>query len=312
MSILHTIVNSALMKNRSFYDPNEHKDYKAARQREIDAMARVRTPGGVTLRHESLGGVSAEWITGNRNPTDRIVLYIHGGGFVTGSSAARRSFTFHVAHRLGLNVVSLDYRLAPEHPFPAGPEDCLAAYRALLERYAPKKIVLLGESAGGNLVLSLLLQIKQNGLPLPAAVFAIAPTVQYDRELPSYRDNLATDSVVTNLSDEVCDVYLCSRDEAVLKNPVAAPLYGDYTGCPPVLLWASTTEVLYDDSVLMFEKCKDQGVTTKLYLRKGMMHTWIILPFLPEAKKDLKALGRDMHLAFVGAISAEREPIRLG
>ena len=265
-------------------------------------------PKSVSLRQSSLGGVDAEWITGEDNPSDRIVLYIHGGGFVTGSSAARGGFTSYVANELGLNVVSLDYRLAPEHPFPAGPHDCLAAYEALQEQFPAKKIVFLGESAGGNLVLSLLLQAKAKGLPLPAAVFALSPTVQYDRELPSYRDNLPTDCILTNFIDEACDVYLRSRDEAVLKDPVAAPLYGDYTGCPPVILWVSDSEILLDDSLLLFEKLKEQDVTTKLYRRQGMMHTWLIIPEIKEAKEDLEILGTDMRLALDGALQGFGAP----
>ncbi|MGX8692634.1 MAG: alpha/beta hydrolase [Clostridia bacterium] len=311
MSLMHSIVNAVLMKNRVFYDPADPKDYASAREAEIMASARLKLPRGVSLRREALGGVETEWVIGKGNPADRIVLYLHGGGFVTGSSLARRSFTFHVADKLGLNVVSLDYRLAPEHPFPAAPEDCLAAYRALLERFEAKKIVLLGESAGGNLVLSLLLQAKAEGLPLPAAVFALSPTVQYDRELPSYRDNLAKDSVVTNLLPEVRDVYLRSRKESALKNPIAAPLYGDYAGCPPVLLWVSDCEVLRDDSLLLFEKLKEQRVTTRLYERSGMMHAWIIIPLFRESKKDLKILGEELQRAMEGSISGADEPIRL-
>lgn len=310
MSLLHTIIFKVLMKNRTFYEPGK-KDYEAARRGEIATAAYERLPKGVTLRSEALGGVPAEWVEKDGNPTDRIVLYIHGGGFVTGCSEARRGFTGHVAGKLGFNLVSIDYRLAPEHPFPAGAEDCLAAYRALLDYFPSEKIVLLGESAGGNLVLSLLVQIKREGLPFPAASFAIAPTVQYDRELPSYRDNLPTDCIVTNLTDEVCDVYLRSRDGAVLKDPVAAPYYGDYYGCTPVVLWASTTEVLYDDSVLMFDRLKAQGITTKLYLRRGMLHTWLIIPALPESKRDLKILEEDIRLAFDGKLKTAEEPIRL-
>lgn len=310
MSLLHSVIFKVLMKNRPFYEPGK-KDYEAARRSEIAAAAYERLPKGVRLRSEALGGVPAEWVGKDGNPADRIVLYIHGGGFVTGCSAARRGFTGHVAGKLGFNLVSIDYRLAPEHPFPAGAEDCLAAYRALLERYGAEKIVLLGESAGGNLVLSLLVQIGQNGLPFPAASFAVAPTVQYDRELPSYRNNLPTDCIVTNLTDEVCDVYLRPRGGAVLKNPVAAPYYGEYNSCTPIVLWASESEVLYDDSVLMFEIFKARGVTTKLYLRRGMMHTWLIIPALPESKKDLKILGQDIRLAFDGALETVREPIRL-
>ena len=311
MSLMHTIIFRSLMRKRSFYDPGKPKDYSAARRQEIKSTAMVRIPKDVTVREKSLGGVSAEWIAGKNNPTDRIVLYIHGGGFVTGSSAARGGFTSYIADQLGLNVVSLDYRLAPEHPFPAGPHDCLAAYEALLKLYPAKKIVLLGESAGGNLVLSLLLQAKAKGLALPAAVFSLSPTVQYDRELPSYRNNQPTDCVVTNLCDEVCDVYLRSRDEAVLKDPFAAPLYGDYTGCPPVVLWVSDSEVLLDDSLLLFEKLKEQDVTAKLYRRQGMMHTWIIIPQLRESKKDLEILGADMRRALDGTLTGADRPNRV-
>lgn len=301
MSMLHTILFRTMMKKRKFYDPDAPRDYAAERRQEIKAMAMVKTPKDVTISEGTLGGVDAEWITGENNPDDRIVLYIHGGGFVTGSPAARSGFTTYIAHSLGLNVVSLDYRLAPEYPFPAGPHDCLAAYEALLEQFPANRIVFLGESAGGNLVLSLLLQAKAKGLPLPAAVFALSPTVQYDRELPSYRNNLPTDCIVTNLSAEVCDVYLCSRDEAVLKDPVAAPLYGDYTGCPPVILWVSESETLLDDSLLLYEKLQEQGVTTKLYRRPGMMHTWLIVPQFSESKTDLEILGKDMNLALDSA-----------
>ena len=153
MSLMHSILFRSLMKNRKYYDPNVPKDYPAERRKEIKSTAMVKIPKGVTLRGGTLGGVDVEWITGENNPTDRIVLYIHGGGFVTGSSAARGGFTSYVAHTLGLNVVSVDYRLAPEHPFPAGPHDCLAAYEALLAQYPSDRIVFLGESAGGNLVL---------------------------------------------------------------------------------------------------------------------------------------------------------------
>lgn len=311
MSALHSIINAILMRNRTFYNPDAPKDYVSARQGEIASTAHMRIPKSIEIRQESLGGVPVELIAGAGNLRDRIVFYIHGGGFCTGSSEARRSFTVHVAYKHGLNVASLDYRLAPEHPFPAGSADYLAAYRALLEQYLADKIVLVGESAGGNLVLSLLLQAKAQGLPLPAATFALSPTVQYDRDLPSYAENLSTDCIVTNLSDEVCNVYLCSHDEAVLRDPVAAPYYGDYRGCTPVVLFASDSEVLRDDSLLLFDKLKRQGVTTKLYMRKGMMHTWLIIPFFKESKKDLKLLGEELHRALTGTLCGADETIWL-
>ena len=309
MSLMHSIINGALMRNRSFYDPAHPKDYASARAGEIASAAYMRVCKDVSMRQGELGGVPAWWISREGNPSDRTVLYIHGGGFVTGSSEARKGFTTYVAGRLGLNVISLDYRLAPEHPFPAAPDDCLAAYRALLGRFAADKIALLGESAGGNLVLSLLLQAKAAGLPLPAATFALSPTVQYSCELPSYLENSDKDSIVTNLSDEVRDVYLRSRDPQVLEDPVAAPYFGDYTGCMAVELWVSSSEVLRDDSLALFSKLSDQGVATRLYVRDGMMHTWIIIPDFRESKKDLAALGEDMRQALDGTFAGSGEPI---
>ena len=311
MSLLHKIIFRVLMKHRPDYDPRYSKDYEAARKSEIQATARIRIPSNVTVQSEALGGIPSQRISGTGNAGDRIALYIHGGGFVTGSSEARKGFTFHVAGKLGLNVISIDYRLAPEHPFPQGAEDCLAAYTALLKTYPADKIVLLGESAGGNLVLSLLLQIRQKGFPLPAATFALSPTVQYDRVLDSYKENLRTDCIVSNLSDEVCAVYLRSRDKKVMRDPIAAPYYGDYTGCTPVELWVSDSEVLRDDSYILFEKLKEQKVLTRMYVHSGMMHTWLVIPELPEAKKDLKILGTNMHSALEGAFHAEEEPILL-
>ncbi len=311
-SILHSIIYRSLMKNKTVYDPENPRDYAGARQSEIDNVKMIRVPKRIRTVRSDLGSVPAVWISKEKNPLDRIVLYIHGGGFVTGSTEARKGFTAYIADKLGLNVVSIDYRLAPEHPFPEGPDDCFEAYKVLLEKYRADRIVLLGESAGGNLVLSTLLQIKNAGLPLPAGTFAIAPAVQFDQELDSYRGNAETDCIVANLSGEVFDTYLCSRDEAVTRDPKAAPYYGDFTGCTPVVLWASETEVLLDDSLIMFEKLKEQGVVTKLYLRDGMMHTWMIVPEFPESKKDLAVLGNDMNAVLEGRFAGTAEPVKLG
>lgn len=139
-------------------------------------------------------------------------------------------------------------------------------------------------------MLSTLLQARDKGLPLPAGVIAIAPTVQYDQIFTSYRDNQSTDCIVGNLSDEVCDAYLQTKDIKVLKNPYAAPYYVDYSNCVPIYLLASKSEVLRDDSIYFYEKLTKGNHPCKLYLRDKMMHTYIIIPTIPEAKKDLKLL----------------------
>ena len=311
MSILHSVIFKALMKGKTSYDPRNPRDFDAQRKKEIASVSLVRKPLSVTQKKDTLGGIPCEWIKGKDNRTDRIVMYVHGGGFCTGCSEARKGLTFHFAGKLGLNVVSVDYRLAPENPFPAGPEDCFAAYRALLKKYAPERIVLLGESAGGNLVLGILLQALVRGLELPAATFALSPTVQYDQVLKSYSRNLTTDCIVSNLSDEVMDFYLRSHDEDMLRNPIAAPLYGDYHGSTPIVLWASESEVLLDDSLILFEKLRSHGVVARLYLRKNMMHAWQVVPQFRESRKDLMMIGEDMNRAFEKTLTASAGPVRL-
>ncbi|MDO4623245.1 MAG: alpha/beta hydrolase fold domain-containing protein [Eubacteriales bacterium] len=298
MSLISRIVFSALMKTRTDYDPAQPKDYAALRENELKQTAALRIPKAVRITQETLHDVPVEWVTSVNNAHQQIIYYIHGGGFVTGSPEARRSFTTYIADKMGYNVAAVDYRLAPEHPFPAGLEDCIAVYQGLLETHSARDIAIVGESAGGNLVLAVLLALKERGIELPVCAQVIAPTVQYDRELPSYTKNCSSDCIVTNLSDEVCDVYVGSHEPDVLKNPLLAPLYGDYRNCPPIDIWASTTEVLADDSKLLYRKLKKDGVETTIFMRKNMMHTYIIVPFFPESKKDLKRMQQKLQKRF--------------
>ena len=311
MSFMHSMVFHFCKKGKRRYSPDEPQDYPAKRAAEVRQNRFVRIPKQVQITETVLGGVPAELLTHPKNPTDRIVLYLHGGGFVVGSVKPRRMFTGYLADRLGYNVAAPEYRLAPEHPFPAAPQDCFAAYRVLLNQYAPKRIVLLGESAGGNLVLSVLLQIKDAGLPMPAAALCIAPCVQFDQVLPSHTENRETEAMVDNLSGEVFDAYLCSREERVTRDPLAAPYYGDFTGCPPICLWASGSEVLRDDSLILYEKLKQAGHPCNLYLRGGMVHTWLTIPYIPEARKDLSTVKACLDNAMSGMFSEESGPIYL-
>ncbi len=158
-------------------------------------------------------------------------MYIHGGGFVVGSVKTRRAFTGYVADRMGYNVAAVEYRLAPEAPFPAASQDCFSVYRELIMLYDPLHVVILGESAGGNLVLSTLLRIKAAGLPQPAAAVCIAPCVQFDQTFPSYSENADRDSIVANLSEEVFDMYLRSRDPGKVRSAVRSVLRRFYRMC---------------------------------------------------------------------------------
>ncbi len=312
MSLMHSIVNSALRKGKRVYDAKDPPDYPAARAEEVRQNRYALSPKAVTVTESVMGlKVPVETLMRQGNPGDRIIMYIHGGGFVVGSVKTRRAFTGYVADRMGYNVAAVEYRLAPEAPFPAASQDCFSVYRELIMLYDPLHVVILGESAGGNLVLSTLLRIKAAGLPQPAAAVCIAPCVQFDQTFPSYSENADRDSIVANLSEEVFDMYLRSRDPGKVRDPLFAPYYGDFAGCAPVYLWASTAEILFDDSVKMYEKLRETGHPVNLYLRDGMMHTWMIIPYFPEAKKDLKRMKIHLDDAFAGKFVREKEIVHL-
>lgn len=294
MSLVHTIIFKQMMKSKVLYSPGRKIDHERKRQEERRQTERVPLLKNVVIKESSMAEIPVELVTADGNNRKQIIYYIHGGGFVYGEAKTRRFFTTYLAGRLHYNVAAVNYRLAPEFPYPAGAMDCIAVYEALLRQYDAENIMFVGESAGGNLVLSTLLQAKEKNLPLPAAVFAFSPTVQYDKVLPSYTENLNTDCMVGYLSEEVCDLYLQSRDRALLKDPFAAPYYGDYAGCPPIFLWASRSEVLRDDSIYLYKKLKACGQDCELYLRDHMMHQYITTPSFPEAKKDLKIVKQRM------------------
>ena len=300
MSLVHTIIFKQMMKSKVLYSPDSKMDYDNKRQSDRLQTERIPLMKIVSMKEGSLRGIPVELVTAKGNPKNQLIYYIHGGGFVLGEPATRRFFTAYLAGKLHYNVAAVNYRLAPEFPYPAGAMECLTVYEALLKRYDAKKIMFVGESAGGNLVLSTLLRAKEKNLPLPAAVFALSPTVQYDQALPSYTENLNTDCMVGYLSEEVCDLYL-----------YVAPYYGDYSGCPPIFLWASKSEVLRDDSICLYQKLKDCGQDCELYLRDHMMHQYVTTPSFPEAKKDLKIMKRRMDEVMRGKTAFGNRQIEL-
>mgnify|MGYP002764889396 FL=1 len=298
MSIMHSIFYHIIKSGKVEFDPLNPPDYKTKRKVEEEQAGKAPVPKGVKFRLEKIDNVQVEYISWKSNQKDRVIYYIHGGGFVCGSSLQRRSFTGFMAKKLGYNVVSVDYCLAPENPFPSRVKECLQVYRELLKNYSSDKIVFMGESAGGNLVLSTALMARDEGLPLPAGIVTASPTVQYSKELDSYRENLKTDCMITNLSDEVKAVYFQSEDANVIENPYGAPIFGDFHGFPPILINVSGSEVLRDDAYLLNKKLQKQGVTTKVLCRKNAMHAYLVQTMLPEAKQDLLKVKRFIEDVF--------------
>lgn len=289
MSILHDIIFFFIKRGQTEYDPNNPPDYAKNRIEEAKGVPQG-LPKGVKSELYTLNGNCAEYLYADDNPKNKLILHFHGGGFIAGSRKTVRPMLGAMVKALGRNILTVEYRLAPEHPYPAAFEDCANAYCRTLEKLNPQDITVMGESAGGNLALAAVLYARDQNLPLPASIVAMAPAVQFDCKFPSYLDNKKTDCMVSNLHEQVQDTYLRSRDEAVLHDPYAAPYYGDFTGFPPTLLIASDSEVLRDDSVNLCGKMQGYGVDCQLSLYHRMMHIFEVIPSLPETKKAFRQI----------------------
>lgn len=268
--------------------PGQPHDYAAERKR--NDRQPPKPPRGVTVEIGQLGGMNAEYI---RKPGNRdLIFYIHGGGFCVGSAKERRDICQLIAAQYGYNCVSFDYRLAPENPWPAQLEDCLKAYQAILEQgYAPEEIVLMGESAGGTLVLSLPLKLKELGLPQPKAIISFSPCVTHAEHFPSHTANIKTDymlrdGVAKGMGEPVFGKN--ATDMKFLRDPCVSPLYGDYSGLPPVFLSASDTEALLDDAVMLHRKLQEAGHPTQLDIQHGLPHAFQVFSFMPECRKTMQ------------------------
>ena len=262
----------------------------------------ARLPRGVSKVpvEERVAGVHGEWILNHAEPfSRRVVLYLHGGGYVGGTIQMYRSITSAFALRCGARVFAVDYRLAPEHPFPAALDDALAAYRWLLEQgVEASKIVVAGDSAGGGLTLSTLLAIRERGLPRPAGAVMIAPWVDLLATGDSVRTNARTDDVVVpdNGENKLAHAYMGG---APLDTPLASGLYAELAGLPPMLIQASAIEVLLDDAVRLDAKARAAGVDSKLRLWDGLPHVWHLFKILPETREAFDDIA-----VFVGRVTA--------
>lgn len=219
------------------------------------------------------------------------MLYLHGGGFVSGSPVTHRPITASLARSTRRRVFSLDYRLAPEHRYPAALDDALAAYRWLLERGdAVHPLVLAGDSAGGGLVLSTLVRVRDAGLPLPAAAVCLSPWADLAGTGESIRSNDGRCAMFRpqNITD-FAGAYL---GDASPVDPFASPVFADLAGLPPLLLQVGATELLLDDSRRVHEKIQRAGGTSRLEVFDGVFHGWQMLSgIMPEANAALQQVA---------------------
>lgn len=252
-----------------------------------DKIAPKKTPAGITLDIVSDGALKGEWHRAANAEAGRTVLYLHGGGYVFGSPKSHRGLTFELAQQARADVFSLDYRLAPEHPYPAAVDDALAAYQRLLEEGRdPAAIVVGGDSAGGGLSLALLLCCKERALPMPAGAVLYSPWTDLAATGASYDVNESSDVMFKKL--HVAEGARRYYGDADPKTPLISPLYADLSGLPPMLTFVSDTELLLDDSTRLHEKLIAAGVDARLVTERGLAHVWpLFYPSFPEAGKSI-------------------------
>jgi monoterpene epsilon-lactone hydrolase len=269
-----------------------HKTIEEARQRMNAASARVpHAPKGTVTITVDAGGVPADRIGTRDSRPDHNVLYLHGGGYVTGSPSLYRHFTWRIAAATRATVLAIDYRLAPEHPFPAALDDAVAAYRWLLDNGAnPRRTMFIGDSAGGGLALAALLKLRDDDTPLPAAVAALSPWTDLALTGASLSLNARADPML-NVEDTrlFAACYLAGTDP---RSPDASPLYGDPAGLPPTLIHVGSDEILLDDSVRMADRLRAGGRHVELEIWPRMPHVWHLFgPVLPEARQAIAHIG---------------------
>ena len=260
------------------------------RRRGAMEKAAFRLDSDCTAEPVTAGGVPGEWVSAPGADPGRNVLYLHGGGYTIGSIKTHRCLAGWVSRAAKARVLIIDYRLAPEHPFPAAVDDSLAAYRFMLDSGVnPARTVVAGDSAGGGLAVAALLAIRDAKLPLPAAAVCLSPWVDMEGTGESMKTKADVDPMVgPNLAD-MAKAYLGGKD---LRTPLASPLYADLKGLPPMLIQVGTAEVLLDDSSRLAERARQAGVEVVYEPWENMIHVWqIFVPMLDESKQAVARIG---------------------
>ena len=257
-----------------------------------------KLPGDIEVTPVDIDGMPAEWIRTAQFPADKAMLFMHGGGYVSGSCSDHRIHASKFVKRATINALLFDYRLAPEHTFPAALDDSVKAHQWLLAQgFSPSNIVFVGDSAGGGLCLATLLALRDQGIPLPAAAVALSPWTDLKCTGESYRSNaakcLSPDGTWTAFSKH----YVGDQDPTL---PWISPLYGDLHGLPPLLINAGGDEILRDDSIRFAEKAKAAGVDVTLHVEEGLFHCYpVCAPLFPEATQAMNEISAfiQKHLA---------------
>lgn len=258
-------------------------------QCEKGAARYAKIPEGVDIKPQTIAGIPAEWLIPKGADPDKVILYVHGGGYVAGSCNDHRGFISKFAKNTHVTNLVYEYRLAPEYPYPAALDDSLTVYEWLLQSgYQPNHILIAGESAGGGLTLAILLAIKERNLPLPVAAVAISPWADLTCSSESYHTKNKVSLAPLN-SWLVFSKHYCGGQKADI--PFISPLFGDLKGLPPMLINAGTDDELYEDGEKFAIKAKAAGVEVIFRKGEGQVHCYPLLaPMFPEATEAMNEI----------------------
>ena len=252
----------------------------------------VKGPKDVDLEHIDINGMAAVWISSPEVDSNKVVLYLHGGGYILGSLNTHQDIAMRIGRAAKARVLLVDYRLAPEDPFPAAVEDAVKSYKWLIEnqKIVPNKIVIAGDSAGGRLTLVTLIKLRDDNISLPAAGVCLSPWTDVALTSESLIRNAKVDPFLKYYDIVfMADLYVGDNDP---KNPYISPLYADLHDLPPILIQVGTAEIIEDDSVRFAEKAKKAGVDVKLEVFDDMIHVFqAFADMAPEGQDGIDKIG---------------------
>jgi len=252
----------------------------------------VKLPEDVLIEKIKIGNIEANWISTPLSNLNNVILYLHGGGYVEGSLVSHQDLAMRIGRASKTRVLLIDYRRAPENPFPAALEDALASYKWLLEikKISPHKIVIAGDSSGGGLTLCVLIKLRDQGISLPVAAVCLSPWTDLAMTGDSIKKNVKIDPWLTS-TDLLFYTELYIRDNDP-KNPLISPLFGNLHKLPPILIQVGTAEILKDDSIRFAEKAKKEGVDVTLEVWDNMIHVFqAFADWAPESKDAIIKIG---------------------
>jgi monoterpene epsilon-lactone hydrolase len=280
-----------LITKQIFKSISGDDDVEPVRDQMEKLAKRSRPAPGTHIRHATIAGVECDWVVPKNCDESRVLLYLHGGAYLLGSSKTHRTMVSHIAKQAGVRAILPNYRLGPEDPFPAGLDDCLAVYRQLLvSGVSPKHIVVGGDSAGGGMAMATLLSLKDAGDPMPAAACLLSPWLDLTGEGESRKTRAELDPWFRTEDMPKVTAHYCLKDQ--LRDPLVSPVYGNVRGLPPIFIQVGDHEVLLSDSTRIAEKISSAGGKVTLQIWPEMWHVFqYFVGKMPESKRAIRQIG---------------------